>query len=297
MDSETELGYLARYDAMADRAAQQVISAYSTSFSLATQLLGSAVRRDISNLYAMVRIADEIVDGTAEQANLADVEAALNSYEKQVRAAPSARFHTDPVLHAYAQTARRCGIEDDHVVGFFRSMRTDLHQTAYDATSLEKYIYGSAEVIGLMCLSIFLANSAESISPPLRSEMEDGARALGAAFQKINFLRDYAEDSRTLGRSYFPGSEYELTEKLKERIVAEIRSDLSRAWKAIPLLPVKARVGVVAATDFFTHLTVLAEGTPVEQLRTRRISVPSRTKARIFASAMVRAPRMKGNKP
>lgn len=294
MSSKNSPDYLARYDEMADRAANEVIAAYSTSFGLATKLLAPRVRRDIRNLYAMVRIADEIVDGTADQADITDIAAALDTYEQQVRQAPATRFHTDPVIHAFAQTARRCALNDEHLAGFFRSMRTDLHTSTYDPASLDEYIYGSAEVIGLMCLAVFFAEDRAQVSDAQYAELEDGARALGAAFQKINFLRDYWEDSAELGRSYFPGTEQQLTTDIKDEIVADIRQDLDRARSVIPMLPLSARIGVVAATNFFTELTTLVDRATVEELTQARISVPHRTKARICAAAMVQAPRMKG---
>lgn len=288
--------YLARYDRMADRAAATVIAEYSTSFRMATDVLAPQTRRDIRNLYAMVRIADEIVDGTADQANLADIAAALDAYEAQVRTAPKQRFHTDPVIHAYANTARRCRLDDAHIAGFFRSMRTDLSRSTYDAAGLDDYIYGSAEVIGLMCLSVFYADRRDSVSDTEYAELESGARSLGAAFQKINFLRDYAEDSDGLGRRYFPGTEEKLTADMKDGIVSDIRADLDAAWKVIPRLPLHARVGVVAATNFFSTLTDLVDAASVETLETQRISVPQLTKARIVAAAVVQAPRMKGSR-
>ena len=132
--------YLSRYDAMADRAAAQVIAQYSTSFSLATKALAPQMRRDITNFYAVVRIADEIVDGTASQA-YEDPATLLDAYEEQVLHAPHHRFHTDPVLHAWANTSRRCGFDDAHIRAFFHSMHADLHKHAFSAEELETYIY------------------------------------------------------------------------------------------------------------------------------------------------------------
>ena len=146
---------LARYDRMCDRATAQVIAAYSTSFALAAKALGQPERQHIRNIYAMVRIADELVDGTAAEAHECP-ETALDMYEEQVLHAPHHRFHTDPVLHAYARTHRECELDDAHVRAFFASMRADLTQTSYSAEELETYIYGSAEAIGLMCLAVFL---------------------------------------------------------------------------------------------------------------------------------------------
>ena len=272
--------YLQRYDHMCDHAAAQVIARYSTSFSLSTRLLAAPIRRDIRNLYAMVRIADEIVDGTALAA-AADPATALDAYEAQILAAPHIRFHTDPVVHAYANTARRCNFTREYVESFFASMRRDLTQTVYTASDVDAYVYGSAEVIGLLCLEAFLIDA--DVTPSTRSTLESGARALGSAFQKVNFLRDFGEDRDRLGRVY-----YELTAEKKNQIVAEIREELAHANRAIPLLPRSARTAVAAASGLFEELTDIADATPVEELAATRISVPTTHKLRITAKALAR---------
>ena len=290
--------FLDRYDRTAIQAAHQVIMSYSTSFSLATRLLEKQVRTDIRNLYAMVRIADEIVDGTAAAAgmNRAEIGKTLDDYERAVLAAPSQRFHADPVLHAYALSARRCGFSPEHVVAFFSSMRCDLNQVSHDARSFDDYVYGSAEVIGLLCLSAFLVD--HPVTGTQRARLEAGARSLGAAFQKINFLRDLAEDSGALGRSYFPGlGEQGLTEAHKTELIADIRTDLADARTTIPLLPISARVGVLAATELFAELTGRIEKLPAAELSARRVSVPPAAKAAILARAVAKAPRLKGHRP
>lgn len=291
--------FLNRYDRMAVKAAHQVILHYSTSFSLATRLLGKEVRTDIRNLYAMVRIADEIVDGTAEAAEFTPDETAkaLDDYERAVLASPGCRFHVDPVLHAYAISARRCQFNPEHVQAFFSSMRRDLNQSTHDEASFDDYVYGSAEVIGLLCLAAFLAD--HPVTAKERNQMEGGARSLGAAFQKINFLRDLAEDSDTLGRAYFPVlSEHSLSETDKSELIADIRQDLSDARAVMALLPVSARTGVLAATELFTELTDKLDALPATELSRCRVSVPRRTKAMILARAITAAPgmnRRKGN--
>ena len=148
--------FLSRFDAMADKAAAQVIAQYSTSFSLAVRTLPNPERTHIRNLYAVVRIADEIVDGTATQAHECP-ETGLDLYEEQVLHAPSHRFHTDPVLHAWARTYRACHLNPEHVQAFFASMRADLAQTEFSPQQLDTYIYGSAEVIGLMLSLIHIS--------------------------------------------------------------------------------------------------------------------------------------------
>ena len=277
---------LTRYDQAASRAAAQVMGQYSTSFSLATRLLRGRVRADIRHLYAVVRIADELVDGAAAQAHT-DPAAALDAYEKTILAAPQQRLHTDPVVHAYAITARRCGFHREHLVAFFSSMRADLTHREYSPSELQDYIYGSAEAIGLLCLQIFLAE--ENVSPADRAAMERGARALGSAFQKINFLRDLREDSSTLGRTYFQQAPSgRIDEATKSALIAEIRRELATAALTIDLLPASARVGVSAAADIFAELTNRLAATPATALATTRVSVPNHTKAWLAARAVRR---------
>lgn len=282
-----------KYNRMSRKASSTVIGTYSTSFSLATKMLGKRERQDIRNLYAMVRIADEIVDGTAAEAGCTDeqVRELLDNYEEQVLGAPAMPFHPDPVLHAYAGTVRRCGIEDEHVRAFFRSMRRDLTETTYDHDALDEYVYGSAEVIGLMCLSIFLAD--HPVDDADRETMVAGARSLGAAFQKINFLRDLAEDTGELGRTYFDELDgHALTEPIKNKLLDDIDADVADARVAIPLLPGAARGAVLAATNLFTELSKKLRETPAERIAVTRIRVGSPKKALIAGRAAVTAARM-----
>lgn len=272
--------YLARYDRMADRAAAQVIGQYSTSFSLATQVLDADTKRDIRNLYAVVRIADEIVDGTAAEANECP-ETLLELYEEQVLHAPMHRFHTDPVLHAWANTHRRCGIKDDHVRAFFASMRRDITQSDYSEEDLGDYIYGSAEVIGLMCLDVFLHGHDPTDED--RRTMEEGARALGSAFQKVNFLRDLGEDRDGLGRAYL-GTE--LDDAAKRTLTSGINRELDRARTAIPLLPPAAARGVAAAEALFRDLNERVAATPAHEVAATRISVANHRKLLLTARAI-----------
>lgn len=260
------------FDRMAGRASKAVIASYSSSFSLATKFLASQVRDDISHLYAMVRVADELVDGTASAAGMStgEIAAALDQYEQQVLLAQQQRFHLDPVLHAYGLTARRCGFSPDHIKAFFASMRRDLTETTHSHQGFSDYIYGSAEVIGLLCLDIFYCD--HPITPAERRIAEAGAQALGAAFQKINFLRDLAEDTRLLGRQYFPGVS-ELTEVDKKRVISDIRADLAAAEQAITLLPPRTLLAVHIATALYQELVDKLAKTPVNQLLRRRMRI------------------------
>lgn len=273
--------YLARYDRMCDRAAAQVIASYSTSFSMASRILPAGTRRDISNLYAMVRVADEIVDGTAAEAG-GDAAAMISDYEQAVLAAPRHRFHTDPILHAYAASARRCEFDQDHVRAFFASMRRDTSQVRYTRADFDDYVYGSAEVIGLLCLSAFLVGDTPTDHD--RARMEKGARALGSAFQKINFLRDFGEDHDTLGRSYLPEG-MSIDNATKDDVTENIQVELAEAREAIPLLPAPVRGAVAAAEALFRELTAMLEATDVADLAATRISVPTHRKLLITARA------------
>ena len=278
---------LERYDRSAEAAAAQVMRHYSTSFSLATRLLNPQVRVDIRNLYAMVRTADEIVDAGLDAQVAAPL---LDAYEATVRAAPSQRFHTDPIVHAYALSARRCGFQDEHIAEFFASMRSDLTRTVHTAESFKTYIRGSAEVIGLLCLDTFYAGA------PRPDGVEEGAVRLGAAFQKINFLRDLHEDSSELGRAYFPSLREpdKLDEETKAAIISDIRDDLAHARTALGLLPLGSRVGVAAATALFTELTDLLEATDAHDIMSTRVSVPAARKAVLISRAAARAARNRG---
>lgn len=276
------LSALEHYDRCAVAAAAQVMRHYSTSFSLATRLLSPRVRVDIRNLYAMVRTADEIVDAGLDPH---DAAALLDAYETTVRNAPSQRFHADPVVHAYALSARRCGFQDEHIAEFFASMRCDLTHRTHTHDSFENYVSGSAEVIGLLCLDAFYAGG------PRPSGIEEGARRLGAAFQKINFLRDLREDSAELGRSYFPDlpDPASLDEERKTAIIADIRRDLAVARGAMEKLPRGSRVGVAAATALFTELTDQLAATPAADILTTRVSVSPARRAFLVSRAAAAA--------
>lgn len=284
---------LAHYDQATQRAAREIIKNYSTSFSLAVNLLKRQTRIDIQNLYAVVRVADEIVDGTASDAGLNrdTIGKALDEYEEKVLAAHSQRFHSDPILHAFANSARRCGFQQEHLRAFFASMRRDLEVSHHDHASFDTYVYGSAEVIGLLCLSAFLVD--HPVTAVELEKLEHGARSLGAAFQKINFLRDLGDDASRLGRSYIPNLEGRTPENSdKDTMVAEIRNDLEDARQVIPLLPFSARAGVLTATEFFTTLTDKIDRMNVTELMSTRVSVPRSTKAIILTKAASAAARM-----
>lgn len=274
------------YTRVSERVAGIVINEYSTSFALASRLLTEPVRQQVANIYALVRVADEIVDGASDGAGLTIPQAdeALTELENQVYAALETGFSTNPIVHAYAQTARATGFGEQLVRPFFESMRCDLTQYEHDQESFDRYVYGSAEVIGLMCLQSFLAENPPSTTD--REKMVTGARALGAAFQKVNFLRDLADDYQSLGRSYFPGVEVDqFSEADKARILEDINTDLTTSRDCLALLPASSRRAVCLAQSLFGELTVRLAATPAEKIMTTRISVPNSTKLRLAAAA------------
>lgn len=287
------------YGALAEHVSATVIGRYSTSFSLATRLLPAGVRDDIRNLYAVVRIADEIVDGAAGVAGAAggtegtertDVRGVLDDYEDRVLAAPGRGFHTDLVLHAWACTARRCGIDPEHMRAFFSSMRSDLEQVVHDRDSLARYIHGSAEVIGLMCLDIFRTHGDVTADPQWLAE---GAASLGSAFQKVNFLRDIGADITVLHRHYLPtASDGTLTEHAKNALLDECVVELDAGCSRIPALPRGTRAGVAAAAALYRALVDRLRETPAADLTGAdavRVSVPTRVKTVVTLRAAGKA--------
>ena len=281
----------ALYTQASTSAASHIIRHYSTSFYLASELLAPTVKLHIRNIYALARVADEIVDGTAEALGLptGGVTKTLDDYGRTTLKALDTGFSTDPIAHAFATTARWAGFERSWTVDFFASMRSDAPNSS--PLPLADYVHGSAGVIGWMCNAVF-ATHAEQAGSPLtaeqRSRTDKGAYALGSAFQKVNFLRDYQEDTVGLHRSYLP----KLTEESKAELVSEIREELAQAHATMALLPLAARVGVLGAHDLFAALNERLARTPVEQLKTARVRVPRAEKAKIIARAVPRAASM-----
>lgn len=281
---------LSLYSMAAQRAAREVIYSYSTSFGLATRLLGKKFQAHVENVYALVRVADEIVDGSAAQA--AELAAEVNpeqllaEFETETYRAMQTSYSTNLIIHAFAQTAREVGIEKAIVEPFFYSMRQDLTEKEHDQASFEKYVYGSAEVVGLMCLQVFMHGKHYSAQEQERLIL--GARALGSAFQKVNFLRDLAADFRRLGRSYFPGVDVNnFNEETKQRLVADIEKDLAVSAQSLPLLPSSARRAVAAAQLLFTKLNRKIKKTSAQELINRRISIGAFEKATLLIRALL----------
>lgn len=284
-----DLGNDPLYDAVAQASSARVISAYSTSFAWAGRLLGRDVRPHVRNVYALVRVADEVVDGPLASTDVERASRLLTGLEIETYDALRTGYSTNLVVHAFALTARRCGIDRDLIAPFFDSMRADLRVSSHDAQSLRTYIHGSAEVVGLMCLRAFLAVDGPATGPDRAAAyaaLSPGAARLGAAFQKVNFLRDLATDHDELGRSYFPGVDVgTLTAAQRDALCDDIDADLLAADAAIRSLPPSARRAVRAAHGLFAELNRRLRACAPAELRVRRVRVPTRRKARILVTA------------
>nr|WP_243848906.1 squalene/phytoene synthase family protein [Lysinibacter cavernae] len=274
---------------------------YSTSFGVASLLLPSAKRQHIAQIYGLVRLADEIVDGPAEASglNTAEQGGILDALEAETYRALGTGFSSNFVVHAFAQTARGVGIDERLIRPFFASMRADLTQETHNEQSIREYIYGSAEVVGLMCVASFLTDSRGRRlvarqgrdADDLRQVVEDGACHLGAAFQKINFLRDIADDVTGLGRNYFPGVDLAaLTDAQKNVILDDIDRDVAIARSTIPMLPVDSRSAVLLATELFAALAQKLRRSPAELLRTERVRLTGFEKSMIAGQVLSSAP-------
>lgn len=269
---------LALYSGTARVAAAPVIRRYSTSFRLATSLFPRRCRAAIASVYALVRIADEVVDGTAAEAGLdrAAQRRLLDELEQETERAVRTGFSANLVVHAFAAVAREASIEPALTRAFFASMRRDLDDVAFDDAEYRTYVHGSAEVVGLMCLRVFL--TGHEVDPVRAATLDGGAARLGAAFQKVNFLRDVGDDRQRLGRAYLPGTGTGLSEQGKAAVVADVRADLRAARDAVRYLPADCRRAVLVATAIFGELLRRIDRLPAERLTQVRVSVPAPVK-------------------
>jgi len=289
---------LALYDRTAHLGSAQVISHYSTSFGLASRLCSRPVRDHLADVYALVRIADEIVDGPAEEAGLAPDErrAMLDALEVETERAIARGYSSNLVVHAFARTARSTGFGRELTRPFFASMRRDLDPVDFDEAELREYVHGSAEVVGLMCLHAFSAGLP--VDGERDARWQRGARHLGAAFQKVNFLRDLADDYGSLGRRYFPGIDPALlSEADKLRLLDDLDRDLAIAGEVIPELPSGCRRAVAAAHALFSALSSRLRRTPASELLTTRVRVPTPQKLVLLARAAGTRPRRPSGMP
>lgn len=255
--------------------------AYSTSFSSAIKLLHGDLRAPIFNIYGFVRFADEIVD-TFHQYNKEEL---LAEFKVETYTAIERGISLNPILHSFQLTVNKYKISHDLIEAFFKSMEMDLGKTSYNSIGYKEYIYGSAEVVGLMCLYVFCDGNKE-----MYEKLRPSAQSLGAAFQKVNFLRDVKADYEQLNRTYFPEVDFRnFTPSMKKQIEADIALDFAEAYEGIIQLPAKARFGVYVAYKYYLSLFRKIRKTKPANILDKRIRIPNYGKMLIVAKAGVRS--------
>lgn len=254
---------------------------YSTSFSSAIRLLHKDLRTPIFNIYGFVRFADEIVDSFHDY----DKAVLLQEFKLATYDAIEKRISMNPILHSFQITVNQFGIDRELIDAFLYSMELDLDQRKYDRAGYEQYIYGSAEVVGLMCLFVFCEGNKK-----MYEQLKPYARSLGAAFQKVNFLRDLKADYEGLERVYFPGCDFRnFTSHDKAAIEADIQKDFNHAYEGILLLPAKARFGVYVAYKYYLSLFRKIKKVRPQKIMEERIRIPDYGKVFILAKAGIRS--------
>lgn len=269
------------FDKVSYQCSKIVTENYSTSFALATKMLHSSIRGDIYNIYGFVRFADEIVDTFHEY----DKHLLFNKFEEDLDAALDNRISLNPILNSFQHTFHKYDIPKHLVTSFMKSMKMDLTKTIYKTNEeYKEYIYGSADVVGLMCLKVFVKGSNE-----LYNNLKESAMALGSAFQKVNFLRDVKTDFEELNRSYFPNTDLAaLNESSKTAIVDEIKADFKLGYAGIIKLPIEAKFGVFTAYRYYYRLLKKLQNTPSLDIKNTRIRVPNYEKFGLLARSYVK---------
>lgn len=257
-----------------------VTESYSTSFALATKMLASSIRKDIYNIYGFVRFADEIVDTFHDY----DKAVLFEKFENALEDALQNKISLNPILNSFQHTYHTYGIPHHLVEAFMKSMRMDLTKKEYKTfAEYQEYIYGSADVVGLMCLCVFVNGDKEKYE-----ELKESAMALGSAFQKVNFLRDLKADFEDLQRTYFPNTNLmELDEASKKRIIDEIKADFALGYSGIVKLPDQAKFGVYTAYKYYYKLLQKLQSTPPLEIKNTRIRVPNYQKFGLLARSYV----------
>ena len=269
------------FDQVSRDCSRAVTVAYSTSFSLATKMLHPSIRKDIYNIYGFVRFADEIVDSF----HAYDKKELLDRFEEDLYHALENKISLNPILNAFQETYNHYAIDKGLVEAFMQSMRWDLDKKNYlTREDYKAYIYGSADVVGLMCLKVFVKGDQLKYE-----ELKPSAMALGSAFQKVNFLRDLKADLEGLERSYFPEVNLnEFTDQDKTKIIQEIDDDFRKGLSGIFRLPDEARFGVYTAYKYYYKLLKKLKRTPSKKIKSARIRVPNYQKMSVLARSYVK---------
>ncbi len=269
------------FDIVSNTCSKQVTNAYSTSFSLATKMLAPSIRQDIYNIYGFVRFADEIVDSFHDY----DKEVLFNRFEQDLELALTEKISLNPILNSFQHTAHRYNIDKALISSFMKSMRLDLSKSEYlTEKEYKDYIYGSADVVGLMCLKVFVKGNTEKYEA-----LKNAAMSLGSAFQKVNFLRDLKEDFEGLSRTYFPNTNLNaLDETSKKRIIEDIEEDFRKGYQGILNLPTESKFGVFMAYRYYRKLLKKLANTPALEIKNSRIRVPNYQKFGLLTRSYVK---------
>ncbi len=268
------------FDDVSFKCSKLVTKNYSTSFSLAVYMLSPNIRDAIYSIYGFVRFADEIVDSFHGY----DKELLINDFEGEYYKAMDRGISLNPILNSFQKTVKQYNISDDLVQSFLKSMKLDLVKSDYHTKEeYDEYIYGSADVVGLMCLKVFVGGNVQRYY-----QLKDEAMRLGSAFQKVNFLRDLKDDNLVLNRDYFPGVNLNsFDDDSKKMIIAEIEEDFRIAYQGITKLPMEAKFGVYTAYVYYKKLLKKLESTPYHEIGTARIRVSNYTKFGLLAKSFV----------
>lgn len=268
------------FDKISIRSSRMVTRSYSTSFSLGIRLLHRDLRDPIYAIYGFVRFADEIVDSFHDF----DKKELLDQFRADTYRAIESGISLNPILNSFQQVVNQYRIERPVIDAFLHSMEMDLTDAEHDRASYETYILGSAEVVGLMCLSVYTNGD-----PDQYEALKAPAMKLGSAFQKVNFLRDLHADFNQLGRTYFPGVDLAcFDEACKREIEAEIEADFEAAYHGIMALPTKARFGVYLAYVYYLNLFQKIQNTKPEVVLSERIRIPNQKKYGLLVSTYLR---------
>ena len=266
------------FDTVSKDCSKIVTKTYSTSFSMATKMLASSIRQDIYNIYGFVRLADEIVDSFHSYPK----KELFSKFETDLEIAIQNKISLNPILNAFQHTYHNYNIERKLVDSFINSMRLDLHKSEYKTEEEYKnYIYGSADVVGLMCLKVFVNGDQKKYDL-----LKASAMALGSAFQKVNFLRDLKTDHDELNRTYFPNTDLNnLDEIAKQHIIDDIENDFAEGLRGIKMLPIEAKFGVFMAYRYYSQLL---KKTPALEIKNTRIRVPNYKKVELLTRSYVK---------
>lgn len=270
----------ALFDKISAASSKIITRTYSTSFSLGIYCLNRRLHEPIYNIYGFVRLADEIVDSFHDY----DKRVLLNEFRESTAQAIERRISLNPVLNSLQKVVHEYRIDRSLIDCFLDSMEMDLSMQGHSEESYNKYILGSAQVVGLMCLKVFTEGDED-----MYHKLTPAAMKLGAAFQKVNFLRDLKDDNKLLGRVYFPGIDLvQFTENEKRQIEAEIDADFKEALEGIRQLPATARFGVYTAYVYYRELFNKIRTTPPSGIMNKRIRIPDYQKMNLLAYSYVK---------